>query len=412
MIVPEVDRLVAALGGPEAARGASDETVMRAIHQGGFGQQRIASYLMGNHTNRPIPLNRSFLLMGQRYVVDSHVLSNVVYDRVGKRMMPTTLDAAFGALGNNQALALIPDLGDWPELPGALARVRTLVDSNEPAFWESSFYNLWLSSLRALSPGARELPVGAKVPAVASTEAWGRRILNTQLASWAELRHDTLLYAKQSYSGVPMCEFPDAYVDPYPEAFAAIRKYAEQGTRISKLAQGRSPELAASIDRYFEALRSASSILEQIATRELAGQELTAEHLAFINDIVRVDHQNAGCTTIDIPNGWLAKLYYTASSSIEFSPTIADVHTQPADESGNPVGRVLHVGTGYPRLMVVTVDSCGGGPRAYAGVVFAYHEQVTEKFDRINDQEWAVRFRGDGKRPADVPWLSGLMGAR
>jgi hypothetical protein len=41
------------------------------------------------------------------------------------------------------------------------------------------------------------------------------------------------------------------------------------------------------------------------------------------------------------------------------------VHTQPADEAGNPVGKVLHVGTGYPRYMVATIDTCNG-PRAYA----------------------------------------------
>jgi hypothetical protein len=34
------------------------------------------------------------------------------------------------------------------------------------------------------------------------------------------------------------------------------------------------------------------------------------------------------------------------------------------------VGRVLHVGTGEPRVMVATVDTCSG-PRAYVGVVSA-----------------------------------------
>ena len=60
--------------------------------------------------------------------------------------------------------------------------------------------------------------------------------LNTQLGSWAELRHDTLLYAKQSYTGIPACEYPDVYVEPYPELFAAIVKYAEQGARIVEIA--------------------------------------------------------------------------------------------------------------------------------------------------------------------------------
>ena len=36
------------------------------------------------------------------------------------------------------------------------------------------------------------------------------------------------------------------------------------------------------------------------------------------------------------------------------------------DEAGNDVGYVLHVGTGYARLAVISVPTCMG-PRAYAG---------------------------------------------
>ena len=35
----------------------------------------------------------------------------------------------------------------------------------------------------------------AKYPEVMRTRAWGHKTLNTQLASWAELRHDTILYS-------------------------------------------------------------------------------------------------------------------------------------------------------------------------------------------------------------------------
>lgn len=234
-------------------------------------------------------------------------------------------------------------------------------------------------------------------------------MLNTQLGSWAELRHDALLYAKQSYTGIPSCEFPDAYVDPYPDMFAAIRKYAEQGGRIAALVETTKPEFAGRVSYYFDNLRTAASVLEKIATAELAGQELTADQLAFINDAVRIARQSAGCTTVEVPSGWLAKLYFDPPESIVFKPTIADVHTQPADEAGNPVGKVLHVGTGYPRMMIATVDSCGGGPRAYAGVVFAYHEQITTNFDRLTDDRWAANLTSTGTRPADVPWLSQVL---
>ena len=71
------------------------------------------------------------------------------------------------------------------------------------------------------------------------------------------------------------------------------------------------------------------------------------------------------------------------------------------------MGRILHVGTGYPRLMIATVDTCQG-PRAYAGVVFAYHEQITENFKRTTDQEWAQIFETGG-RPEEVPWMRDLV---
>lgn len=83
------------------------------------------------------------------------------------------------------------------------------------------------------------------------------------------------------------------------------------------------------------------------------------------------------------------------------------MHTQPADEVGNVVGKVLHVATGYPRLMVTTVDTCQG-PRAYVGVAFAYHEQVTDDYRRLTDQEWREQLAGAAV--ADVPWMSPVLG--
>src|SRR5262249_10888929 len=148
-----------------------------------------------------MPLSSSFALFGQRYVVDSHVFSNVVYDRVQhgdvRRMMPSPLDVGFAALKNNQAGQLLGgELEKYKYAPD-LNAMRGLVDAHPRDYWEGSLYNLWLSSLQALSP-TDELadPAKAGIPVVAATESWGRRLLSTQLASWAELRHDTILYTK------------------------------------------------------------------------------------------------------------------------------------------------------------------------------------------------------------------------
>jgi hypothetical protein len=408
MTLGEVSRLVAALGGADAARSASDQEVVDAIMKGDFGAQEIASHLMVNEgITKTLPLNRSFALFGQRYVVDSHVFSNTTYDRIEDRLMPSTMDVAFAALGNGAALSLVPDLDQVKELPGALGRMRSVVDGHSADFWHQSLYNEWLSALRALSPPADLSAANTPgLPAVARGESFNRRLLNTQLASWAELRHDTLLYAKQSYSGIPACEYPDAYVDPYPELYAALSRYATLGKQLVTNTQSQALS-AARMMAYFDALARIAGALKDMAERELRGEPFTAEQLAFINDAVRIEKMSVVCASIDAPNGWLADLYYDDTKALESDPTIADVHTQPADASGNLVGKVLHVGTGYPRLMVTTVDTCKG-PRAYAGVVFAYHERVTENFQRLSDSDWAESVKAI-PRPADVPWLSNVL---
>ena len=93
--------------------------------------------------------------------------------------------------------------------------------------------------------------------------------------------------------------------------------------------------------------------------------------------------------------------------ALVFDPSVVDVHTQPTDQVGTRVGNVLHVGTGYPRMMVTTVDTYAG-PRACARVVYAYHEQTTHDFARLTAPARAARFTSS-ERPADVTWLEGVL---
>jgi hypothetical protein len=407
MSVPDIDRLMADLGAATAAdlAGKSDQEIAAKLIEKGYGTQRIASQIMVNGLQTgTLPLGRSFLFFGQRYVLDSHVFSNVVFDRVKKaqvkRMMPDPLDVAFAALGNDSAAALLgPELRKY-DYASELASMRVLAEGHGSAFWEANLYNRWLSALRGLSPGRDPMATTA-LPSVARTEAWSRRMLSTQLASWAELRHDTILYTKQSYTGTPLCEYPDAYVDPYPAFWRALASLGADGTALVgnlALDYPGSP-----IKGFFTQLASTAGILAEMAEREQAGTPFTPEQLVFINQAVSLHYEGCGGETAE---GWYADLFFERSEGLKFDPTIADVHTQPADEGGNPVGKVLHVGTGRPRLMVVTIDSCNG-PRAYAGVVSSYFERVTDNWKRLDDQEWAADLAVE--TPDDIGWMQDLV---
>ena len=407
MILPELDGLLDLLRieDPAELANVSDQDIVDAFQKHGLGTQRISSHIMINGIHGTTkPLSATFLLFGQRYVLDSHVFSNVVYDRVQggtqMRMMPDPLDAAFAALDNNQAALMLHDeLTRFSYAPD-LASMRLLADAHDEQFWQSNLYNLWLGAIRELSPSpdlANFTDHG--IPEIAATDAWGRRILNTQLASWAELRHDTLLYAKQSYTAGAACEFPDAYVDPYPTFYTALADYAVHGLELLEDLGYDEPVI---VD-YFTHLQDTMTLLAEMARHQRSGQPFTQPMLEFINQAVVIQH---GCGDPVGAQGWYPELFIDSLDGVNYDPTIADVHTQPTDESGNPVGRVLHVGTGMPRLMVVTMDTCEG-QRAYAGLASSYFEVVTEDFERLDDETWAESLYD--APPQEVEWLSDVL---
>ncbi|MGC4065013.1 MAG: DUF3160 domain-containing protein [Polyangiaceae bacterium] len=401
-----LDDMLTALGvhGFSESKALSDQRIIEEIAKGGWGAQRIASRIIyvDSVSDKALPLDRSFLLFGQRYTVDSHAFVNVTYDRVAKRMMPKPLDAAFAALGNNAALPLLSAEFDNASYVQGLAKTRALVDAHESSYWEGSLYTRWLSTLRALSPSAdQELPAFAKAP------LWQNRILATQLGSWAQLRHDTILYVKQSYSSGASCEFPDAYVDPYPEFYAKLGNLADAVAEVTETLPSTAAELKSQALAWAKNFRAVTTNLQQMAEDQRTGTAHSPELLAFINDAVKWDESSmCGGTTYSNLSGWYLKLYWDPFAGLEFAPVVADVHTQPTDEWGNDVGRILHVGVGDPRLMVVTVDTCNG-PRAYAGLAYSYGELVTENWQRLNDLDWASEIRT--KPFPDATWMSEVI---
>ncbi len=417
----EVDALQADLEIDDVAGlGAiSDDELAQTIIDGSYGEQRIASHVIrkADVFGPTLPLNVSFALFGQRYVVDSHVFSQVVFDRVKTRVMPHPLDAAFAALGNNHALTLLTDEMAEHEYASNLAAMRRLVDAHPAQSWQSSLYTSWLSALRTLS--ASEQPAGGAeatasetstdLPAVARSEPWARRLLNTQLASWAQLRHDTLLYAKQSYTGFGDCEFPDAYVDPYPAFWAQLLQFADSGAALLDSLDLPDSEVARNASDYFARFAEIVGVLHAMSEEQLTGLPHSAEHLEFINQAVLIYSGGSGPPTIE---GWYHRLLYNPSSFSDVDLTIADVHTDPG--GALPIPRdpsVLHVGTSYPRLMVVAIETCDG-PRAYAGPVYTYKEHRTDGLIRLDDEAWTELVDRQPARDQipDETWMTPLFG--
>ena len=359
-----------------------------AIKESNGAEQKILSQfmMMDPWAEEPGELPVSFRLMGQRFIVDSYIFFNVVFDRIVYqdkliwRPMPDPLDALF-VLGNEDALPLLKKEIETYHYSSQLAALRYLVESYDPEFWQASLYNVWLEAIRKLNPAESR----DGFPLFMKTAAWRQNKINTQLASWSQLRHDNLLYAKQSYTGGSGCSFPHSFVEPIPEFYAQIAAFAETAQNYFNQFKSDTYEMYL-IKEYFPGLKEVMNNLEQIALKEVAGQLLDTEDIKWLKEMLFED----GVSGAPPFSGWYAYLYYHPDDAAFSDYIIADVHTQPTDFVGNHVGRVLHVGTAKINLGIFLTEasSSANQPLAYIGPVMSYYEKITKDFDRLTDERW------------------------
>lgn len=380
------------------------------------GQAILSQLLVGGPLGAPqVEPSTAFLLFGQRFIVDSYVLSNVVYDRVSDprkppRMFPSTLDVLF-ALGNNVAAPLLSKELDTYGYAPNLAGVRYLIDSYDESFWNGTFYGSWINILRTLNPPSSK--ERSTLPRFMQTEAWWRQKMNTQLASWAELRHDNILYAKQSYTAMMItCSYPKSLVEPIPKFYHRVAGLAKRAQKkfINMRLANNAQYMAANIGKYFEVLEKTCDTLAVIAEKELRQETLSDEEIVFLRSMIRKEEtsRGGGCggpiITETQYDGWYPQLFYAPGNReivMEKDFIVADVHTVPTDSEGRMIGAVIHAGTGPINMAVITCQSPDGSSCAYIGPVMSYYQHTTRNFQRLTDEKWVeMHTTGLTQRPA------------
>ena len=381
------------------------ETLAIKLKEEGAGAQKIRSQFVESNVNekkqvKPPPM---FQLFGQRYLIDSFILSKVVFDSIifnnkkVLRMMPSGLDV-MAAFGNDEAVRLLG--AQMEQLPYAanLQAARDFVAAHPQAFWRSSFVNVWSDALRTLDDPKHHF---IHMPKVMHTEAWRRKQLQTQLASWAELRHDTILYAKQSYTAFPSCEYPKAYVEPYPEFYARIKFYADAGrANLTRLTRGLvGADQLKPVDQHFQKVAEIAARLESLAYKELAAREFTSEEEDWLAKTIDIRGGGSGPPRYD---GWYVDLFFDRFDSVDAKPVVADVHTDPESQT------VLEVGVGNATFLVAAIDN-EDDLTAYVGPISTYYEFEQPMTGRLTDEVWRQQLYQADKTPSRPVWIAPLQ---
>ena len=341
-------------------------------------------------------------LMPQRYQPDAEVLQEMVdYESTPtKRATPRGLDV-FAAMGNTVAeRILIDELQEpkrWDKYKPNLERMKRLMDSID---WQQTVANRWIDALATVAA-----PADSAAPYFMLAPEWGLKGLNAALASWTELKHDAILYAKQ-----PMGAECGGAGPPDP----VVQAYVEPNVRFWQKAQELLTQTNTVLQSYGLLTDRAKSISEQMADQlafllqaskdELTGRSLSEEqcdqlkHIGatFENlslDMLRdKDHELWEWDDVQGPERSVA--------------LVADVYTANADN--NPQQSILYEGVG-PADEIYVVIEVQGYLWLMRGAVFSYRE-FTRPYgeQRMNDEEWQKRLESDPRQ--GVPeWMKPVI---
>jgi hypothetical protein len=152
-----------------------------------------------------------------------------------------------------------------------MTKVRGEISALQTDAWTQNLYYSWLFSFQPLISIKDN-----RFPPFMRSQSWTRKELQTALGSWTELKHDTLLYAKQvmaEMGGGAPDQPPHGYVEPNPEAYARLRALAMMTKSGLSSRTLLSETTGGNLDNLIDLL----AFLQNISEKELAGQPITDE---------------------------------------------------------------------------------------------------------------------------------------
>lgn len=337
--------------------------------------------------------------LGQRFTYDAWIFQNVTSPRLYGRMMASGLDIA-SAFGSNSADKILEDATVknglevseienpneaeiafrneiFEKLKTTLYTFKKFFSSKDENFWSETYYN----SVLALVKSQAEFEQGAGF-FFTEKPLWNIKSLESSLGTWAELKHDTILYVKQvaAERGGGGWYEPTYRTDKLPSPV----HYIEPNLKFFV-------ELCASwkvFQSIFERYKlfdkdsqSAVSLMEEICLRALSivsaevnDKKVSKDDLEWIATIPSL---LAKCV---LPFSTYATF---ATDTDQFKMAlVADVMTNAE------IGEVLEVAVGIPHRMYVALNDKQGGKRVAVGYTFNYYEFEHPMSDRMTDEQW------------------------
>jgi hypothetical protein len=321
------------------------------------------------------PAGRQFRFMGQRYSFDAEVMQTLIKPII--RPVPSGLDviASFGSIRAEELLdTYYKPKEAWDKYEENLNLMRKKQAEITDDEWKSDLYKGWLWSIKSAAVSFEDME---GMPSFMRNQKWTDKNIHTALGSYAELKHDSILYMKQSGAEMggglePIT--PYNYVEPNVEVYAKLKWLAEN-TKAQLEARNM---LKDEIGQVLDQIIKIQDTLMVVSVKELTNQAITEEenldlyrYGGMIDSIIQIMQMNLIRHGVDTSNDFTTAL-------------IADVSTI-APNSLFPKGTYLEIGNGLP-CEIYVVCQTNGKTYLARGALFNYYEFLSDK--RLTNHEW------------------------
>ena len=320
---------------------------------------------------------KGFRLFGQSYTPDAYIFQELVFDNLPTRLFPDPLDI-FSVFGSERAEFLLESEKSFTGYEEQINLLRDEFGNLTTSDWTQNIYWQWLYSLLPLL-----VEKGIGYPGYMQSDSWTDKSLVTSLASWVELKHDTILYAKQPYSSRGISDQRINYVEPYPQVYSRIvatLKMLRDGLEERGLiyedpdtAEYPEDQLASNFTMKFECLITSFERLTEISIKELQNEPITTSDYGFI--------QSLGKSFLML-SSFNYDIEGFSNEADKRTALIADVFTEVNSM------QVLEVAVGNPYLLYVIVQDQTGQLYLTRGVSFSYYQFHQSAGNRMTDEEW------------------------
>lgn len=348
-----------------------------------------------------------FRFMGQRFTPDAYILSSLTQgsgapDSETGQKLPSTPTALMPiSLFKPENKAVKKYLDEWvsenaSDSDKVIAKFYNKLNQEFSAYdssvWTQNIYWSWLNSFKALLT-----EYGQGYPYFMTNENWQKKNLGTSLGAYTELKHDTLLYAKQSYAelggGGPsdnpeLPPVPKGYVEPDLVFWNRITNLAE----ITRKGLEERDLFPQEFEHKYDTFIKDCEFFKQIIKQELQNQKIQDD-----------DYEKLRTISKDFLKIVEALPGEDLTTKERRAGLIADIHT---DAFKN---QILYEATGKPYIIYVAVKDING-TRLTRGAVFNHYEFTDDLDIRLSDEDWQAKvYEGKDDLPKEDKWSGELV---